>query len=209
MTAPAPMSRNDFVRTTGFPEPLMARLDLYLERLIRWQAKINLVGAKTLNDPWRRHFLDSAQMFEQLPSSVSTIADLGSGAGFPGMVLALQTDEVAVHLIESDQRKAVFLREINRETGAGATVHSARIEACAELGADLVTARACAPLSKLLGYAEVVLAPGGQCLFLKGRSWREELTEAEKQWTMAVETIPSRSDDQGVILKLNGLSRRG
>lgn len=206
---PKPMTRDAFARTTGLSESVLSRLDIYLDRLIRWQAKINLVGAKTLDDPWRRHFLDSAQLDDQLPTDAAIVADLGSGAGFPGLVLAILARNAAVHLVESDQRKAVFLSEINRETKAGATVHSARIEACGGLNADVVTARACAPLSKLLGYAETVLAPGGRCLFLKGRAWREELTEAEKQWTMAVEMIPSRSDDEGVILKLNGISRRG
>ena len=202
------MTRDEFARTTGLSESVLARLDIYLDRLVRWQAKINLVGATTLEDPWRRHFLDSVQIFDHLVDA-RTVTDLGSGAGFPGLVLAILADNTAVHLIESDQRKAVFLREINRQAEAGAIVHNARIEACGGLNADLVTARACAPLSKLLGYAEAVLAPGGQCLFLKGRSWREELTEAEKQWNMAVEMIPSRSDDEGVILKLNGISRRG
>jgi len=202
------MTRDDFAETTGFSQSLMVRLDIYLERLVRWQAKINLVGAKTLDDPWRRHFLDSVQMFDHL-ADFGTVADFGSGAGFPGLVLAILAGNATVHLIESDQRKAVFLAEINRQTFAGARVHNTRIEACGGLYANVVTARACAPLSKLLVYAEPVLAPGGRCLFLKGRSWREELTEAEKQWNICCETIPSQSDDEGVILKLNGISRRG
>lgn len=188
------------------PERLQPLAD-YLIMLQKWQGRINLVGPGTMGDPWRRHFLDSAQLVPLLPPGRPRVVDLGSGAGFPGMVLAMLTD-ARVELIESNRRKCVFLGEVAHATGTPVTIHNQRIESMAGLGADVVVARACAPLDGLLGYAAPILAPSGLCLFLKGRAVDAELTEAERSWKMRVRRIPSRSDGSGTILKIEGLSRR-
>lgn len=154
--------------------------------------------------------LDSAQLLPLLPEppgpGARVIADLGSGAGFPGMVLAL-LGAGRVHLIEADQRKAAFLREVARQTGAPVEIHAQRIEKLAPVPAvDLITARACAPLSRLLAYAARFpdRPPGGAptCLFLKGSRAEQELTEAGNPWIMAAERFPSRSDPSGTILRI-------
>lgn len=132
--------------------------------------------------------------------------DLGSGAGFPGLVLAIAYG-IQVDLIEQDQRKAAFLREAVRVTGAPATVHAVRIEEAELPAASLVTARALAPLGKLLEFAEGLLTPDGACLFLKGRGVEEELAEAQQDWRMQVQRYPSETDPAGVILRITGLAR--
>jgi 16S rRNA (guanine527-N7)-methyltransferase len=182
------------------------RLTLYLELLARWQPAINLVGSATLADPWRRHVLDSAQLVDHLPPAPASLVDLGSGAGFPGMVLAI-LGVPAVALIESDRRKAQFLREVARATGADVAIHAARVEQVAPWPAGVVTARALAPLPRLLPLAERFLAAEGICLFLKGGSVGDELTDAARTWHMVPEMFPSRSDPTGVVLKLREVGR--
>lgn len=183
----------------------LERLSSYLDLLRRWQTAINLVGASTLADPWRRHILDCAQIAPHVPPRARTVLDLGSGAGLPGLVLAL-LGIPGVQLIESDQRKAQFLREAARATEAPVVVHASRIEQL-ELRADVVTARALAPLPRLLELAAPVLAPHGVCLFLKGESVLDELTEARHSWHMHSEIVPSRSGSRGTLLKLQGVGR--
>ncbi len=134
----------------------MERLTIYAERLIRWNTRINLVGAASMADPWRRHMLDSAQLVDHLPARATELVDLGSGAGFPGLVLAIISG-LRTHLIEADTRKAAFLREAVRLTGASATVHSIRIENLEPFPVDVITARALAPLPALLVYASPIL----------------------------------------------------
>ncbi len=204
---PPPLSPQAFRDRTGVSETVLARLTVYAERLVKWQSRINLVGAATLGDPWRRHMLDSAQVHAHLPPGARVVIDLGSGAGFPGMVLAI-IGGVSVHLVESNRRKCVFLNEVNRLTGAGATVHNRRIEDLEPFAADAVTARACAPVNKLLPLAAPFVGAGGVCLFLKGRKAEEELTDSSKEWIMRISRIQSLSDSSGVILKLEGISRR-
>jgi len=183
----------------------LQRLGLYLDLLRRWQRAINLVGASTLADPWRRHILDCAQIVPHVPGTAATVLDLGSGAGLPGLVLAL-LGVPGVQLVESDLRKAHFLREAARATGAQVLIHPVRIEQV-ELRADVVTARALAPLPRLLELASPVLAPHGVCLFLKGESVLDELTRARQSWHMHSEIVPSRSGSRGVLLKLEGVGR--
>jgi 16S rRNA (guanine527-N7)-methyltransferase len=183
----------------------LERLSRYLELLQRWQRAVNLVGASTLADPWRRHILESAQIAPHVPRSAATVLDLGSGAGLPGLVLAL-LGVPGVQLVESDRRKAQFLREAARATEAPVVVHAMRIEQL-KLRADVVTARALAPLPRLLELAAPVLAPHGLCLFLKGQSALDELTAARQSWHMHSEIVPSRSGSRGVLLKLEGVGR--
>src|SRR3954447_3134702 len=159
------------------------RLAAYLDLLRRWQRTINLVGAGTLHNPWRRHILDSAQLVHLLPEGARRLVDLGSGAGLPGLVLAI-LGIPEVHLIESDRRKAAFLREAARATATPVTAHARRIEAAPPLAADVVTARALAPLPNLLPLAARFATPATRCLFLKGRQAETELTEAARGWTM-------------------------
>jgi len=209
MTVPSEY-RQELCDALSASEDLMRRFDIYAALLCRWQARINLVGPSTLPDLWRRHFFDSAQLFRHLPADAEILADIGSGAGFPGLVLAIMAADGAgpdVHLIESDTRKAAFLREACRETAAAATVVNVRAEMVDDLSADVVTARACAPLVRLLPWVDGVLRPGGTALLLKGASVRDELTAAEKEWTMRTAEIVSAADVSGTILKLEGIKK--
>jgi 16S rRNA (guanine527-N7)-methyltransferase len=205
-----PLTPEAFAATVNVSRETLSRFRNYADLLVKWQAKINLVGTDTLPDLWRRHMLDSAQLLAFLPPSISTVADIGSGAGFPGLVLAL-LGVPEVHLIESDARKCAFLGEAARIVGLTAArnpvIHRARIEEMKDLRVDVVTARACAPLSRLLGYAEPLLGPQSSCLFLKGARIAEELTEAEKAWKMQIERFPSLSDPSGTILRISQVAR--
>jgi len=152
--------------------------------------------------------LDSAQLVPLLPKGTDLrVVDLGSGAGFPGLVLAILSP-ARVELVESDARKCAFLAEAARITGVRSVIHNRRIETLPPLGADVTTARALAPLPALLAMAARVLAPQGIGLFLKRRSVEAELTESARTWKMRVTRQPSRSDDSGVILKLEDIARR-
>ncbi len=174
--------------------------------LIRWSRTINLVGHADLEVIWTRHVADSLQLVPLLPMSPGTLTDLGSGGGFPGLVLAIATDWSA-NLIESDQRKAAFLREAGRETGAKITVYAKRIENAAVAPAPVITARALAPLDRLLALAAPKLQPDGLCLFPKGRNVENELTQARKQWHMQVRQVPSRTDSHAKILHITDIRR--
>jgi 16S rRNA (guanine527-N7)-methyltransferase len=182
------------------------RLSIYHDLLCKWQSKINLVSSDSLDDSWRRHFLDSAQLINQLPVLSATMADLGSGAGFPGMVIAILGGS-DVHLIESDARKISFLQEVARQTGASVTLHHKRIE---EVGliSDIILARGCSELNRLLNYASHFVSHGTKCLFHKGKNYFKELEDAQEQWSFDHAIIPSVSDTQGVILQISNLKRR-
>ncbi len=195
------MGPDEFATTLGVSRETLERLTAYAELLVKWQARINLVGPDTLPELWRRHFLDSAQLFRLIPAGAKRLVDLGSGAGFPGLVLAVM-GAPDVHLVESDARKCAFLREAARITGTTVTVVNRRIEQAPPLGADVVTARALAPLSRLLDWARPHLGEGAVCLFLKGRSCEDELTRASKDWNITLDRVPSLSDPSGIILYL-------
>ncbi|MEI6558531.1 MAG: 16S rRNA (guanine(527)-N(7))-methyltransferase RsmG [Rhodospirillaceae bacterium] len=197
------LSAAGFQDATAVSRETLARLAIYLALLEKWQPRINLVGSATLRDPWRRHFLDSAQLRPLLLESTQTVVDLGSGAGFPGLVLAI-LGLPDVHLIESDHRKIAFLREVAAATETKITVHPCRIEAVPRFSADAVTARALAPLAPLIGYALPFLGPRGVCLFLKGGQVERELAECPPG--MTVERFESRSDPSGVVLRLSAFS---
>jgi 16S rRNA (guanine527-N7)-methyltransferase len=182
------------------------RLEHYLDLLKRWQKAINLVGPKTLEDPWRRHILDSAQLIHHLPGAARTIVDLGSGAGLPGLVLAIIRGG-DIHLVESDQRKALFLKEAARHLALDVVVHAQRIEALEPMTPDVLTARALAPLPRLLELASPLIGRATTCLFLKGRHGKDELTEAGKSWMMASQISPSLSDPSASVLKLWEIQR--
>ena len=185
----------------------VVRLELYATLLRKWQAKINLVAPSTLESVWSRHILDSAQVWAYLPTGTERLVDLGSGAGFPGLVLAI-LGVPQVHLIESDSRKSAFLREVARQTAAPVTIHNARIERVPPFSAQVVTARALAPLADLLALAAPFFGNAGVGLFLKGQSWEEELTAAGKGWNMQVNSFASLTDAQARVLHLSAVSPR-
>jgi len=190
----------------GVSRETFARLRLYADLLLRWNRTINLISRADEGDLWSRHLADALQLLPYVPPDIPYAIDLGSGAGLPGLVLSLATG-THFHLIEADGRKATFLREAARETGALVTVHACRIEAAAIDPAQLITARALAPLPNLLALAAPLLAPGGVCLFPKGQNAERELTEAARTWNMRVEKFPSQIDRSGLILRISEVER--
>jgi 16S rRNA (guanine527-N7)-methyltransferase len=189
----------------GVSRETRERLNIYADLLRKWQRSINLVGPRTLDDLWNRHFTDSAQLLPLIPPSARVLVDFGSGAGFPGLVLAI-LGVPQVHLIESDQRKSTFLREVARATGTPITIHAKRIEQVAPFPADVVSARALAPLGDLLGFAAPFLGPDTLCLFPKGQMAEDELTAASKIWNMNVDRIQSVTDPSATILRVSQVS---
>mgnify|MGYP000860386708 CR=1 FL=1 len=191
------------------------RLKTYVELLRKWQSRINLVAESTLSDVWRRHILDSAQLLPLASPDARNWIDLGSGAGLPGLVLAILLRERAgafVTLIESNRKKSAFLAEAIRVTQAPARVLTVRIEQAISrqnpLSCDVVTARALASLPQLLNWASPLLMAGAQGLFLKGQDVDAELTEAAKSWNIKMELLPSQSDPSGRIVCVKALASR-
>lgn len=184
------------------------RLEIFAATLERWNAAINLVSRRDMAQLWPRHIEDSLQLAALADPPPARVIDLGSGGGFPGMILAIATG-VPVDLIEEDRRKCAFLLEAARLTAAPVTVHAERIERVAIPPAPVITARALAPVATLLGLAERLLEPGGECWFLKGREAEAERADAEREWDMAVTRVPSRTDPDGVILRIRDIRRRG
>jgi len=171
-----------------------------------WNRRINLIGRADEPHLWARHIEDSLQLIPLLPAGLARAIDLGAGAGFPGLVIALATG-IPFDLVESDQRKATFLREATRVTATPVTVHAVRIEDAKIAPAGLVTARALAPLPQLVALAHRFMAPGGVLLFPKGFTAEQELTAARATWNMRVERFPSRTHPDGAILKLSEVER--
>lgn len=189
-----------------------ARFTLLADELIRWQRVTNLVGSRTLEHLWTRHIADSAQLLGFAPKA-ATWLDLGSGGGFPGLVLGIMladTPHGVIHLIEANSRKCAFLRSTARLTGARAVVHEGRIEDHMRRfpRVEAVTARALAPLTVLLDWTKDVLSTGAVGVFPKGRDLDAELTAAAKYWILDAETAPSRTDAAGRILIVRGLDPR-
>ncbi len=185
-----------------------ARLRRLAELVAKWSARINLVSKHNLPHLWERHIQDSLALAPYIPSGTEAAIDLGSGAGFPGLVLAIHTG-LAFTLIESDSRKAAFLTDAARELHAPVTILNSRIEAAKTTPAQLVTARALAPLEKLLALAQPHLATGGVCLFPKGRTHEEELQEAASSWRFEVERCKNPSSAEGCILRLGKIEYAG
>src|SRR6202171_39641 len=190
-----------------------ARLDRYVDLLLEWQAKTNLVAPSTLPNLWTRHVSDSLQLLTLAPSA-KIWADLGSGGGFPGVVLACalaETSGAMVHLVERNAKKAAFLREALRLTNCRGTVHLADIGDSVDRitgPVDCVTARAVAPLHQLIGFAEPLVRRGAKALFLKGRDVEAELTEATKYWNIMPHLHSSRTGGHGWIVELDRIERR-
>ncbi|HWD26698.1 MAG TPA: 16S rRNA (guanine(527)-N(7))-methyltransferase RsmG [Rhizomicrobium sp.] len=202
----APLAPEDFATRANVSRETLARLEVYVALLRDWNTRHNLVSDTSLEDVWRRHVLDSAQLAPLVPQNTKTMADLGSGAGFPGLVLAeLLRGRVAVALVESTRKKCDFLMAAAAAMALPVTVVNARIEAGGQGRFDVVTARALAPLDKLLGYAQQISDKRSVCLFLKGQSLASELTEARKSWRMKTLQHPSATDPSGVILEVREL----
>ena len=186
------------------------RLETYAELIRKWNPRINLVSKRSLEQLWARHFVDSAQVF-RLADNTKNWVDIGSGGGFPGLVIALLLAEFQpehhVTLIESDQRKSAFLRTVVRETGIGCTVICDRVEKVEPLAATVLSARALAELSGLLAHAERHMAPDGVAIFPKGTTWKKEVETAQQEWSFGLEVIKSLTEPEAAILKIKGVSR--
>ncbi|MBI1197348.1 MAG: 16S rRNA (guanine(527)-N(7))-methyltransferase RsmG [Phenylobacterium sp.] len=197
-----------FAAVSGATPAQVADLDRFRVMLADWNERMNLVGPATLPDFWNRHAWDSAQLLKLAPDAL-TWADLGAGAGLPGLVLAILgkgRPGFHVHLVESMAKRCRFLSEAVAALDLPATVHNARAENLA-LSVDIVTARACAPLARLLGYARPYLKAGATGLFLKGQDVGAELQDASKSWDFEADTVPSASDERGRIVRVRKLRR--
>lgn len=196
----------------------LARLTTYQALLGKWQKAINLVGPATLAQFWQRHAADSAQLLALAPPRAAVWLDLGSGAGFPGLVLAMMLaehhPEAHVHMVESDRKKVNFLRTVLRDTGIEASVHHARIEALSEdkpdvlAQVDVVTARALASLDDLVGLMAPFVDSSTVALLHKGRDWQDELTACRKNWNMMAEAHVSCTDAAARIVEISQLARQ-
>ncbi len=182
------------------------RLTAYADLLLLWNKKTNLIGRSTEVELWHRHMFDSAQLYPLIPKGTASLLDLGSGAGFPGLTLAIMGVS-GVQLVEAHQRKAAFLREAAQVSAAPVVVHACRIESLAPFPADVITARALAPLGDLLAWSAPFRGEKTICIFMKGQNVEAELTEAHKRWTMKVDQRPSRTDPHGSILCLSEVRR--
>ena len=207
-------SAEDFARVFHVSRETIGRLETYATLLAQWQKAVNLVGPATLDDVWHRHFADSAQLLAHAPEAKTWI-DLGSGAGFPGLVVAillLEHGQGHVTLIESDQRKAAFLREVARRTAAPVDILGMRIETAAtQLKiplADVVTARALAPLDRLLELAHPFFGRHTKGLFLKGQTAEDEIEAAKARWQFDVSVNPSQTDRTGRVVIVSGLAAK-
>ena len=187
-----------------------ARLEVMVATLQKWSKAINLVSRSTLDDVWTRHVEDSAQIVPLIPAEAKTLADLGSGAGFPGLVIAAIRPDLQVTLVESDARKAAYLGEAGRAMNLPhpPRVVIGRIEQVPPLGADVVTARALAPLPLLLEWAARHRSATAICLFHKGKGWQVELTEALEGWDIPHQHFASVTDSESVLLRVADYRRR-
>jgi 16S rRNA (guanine527-N7)-methyltransferase len=187
------------------------KLDAFVDLLFTWQRTTNLIAPSTASEIWTRHIADSAQLLELASPTARVWVDIGSGGGLPGLIIACGLAPPAVvHLVESNAKKAAFLREAVRITGAPAQVHARRIEDFAQEfqgSADVVTARAVAPLATLLGYVEPFVKKGAQALLLKGQDVAGELTAAAKYWRIEADLVPSKTDSKARIVVVRKVSR--
>jgi 16S rRNA (guanine527-N7)-methyltransferase len=204
--------RRAALQLTPVSRETAARLDRFVELLLSWRQKLNLIAASTVGTVWTRHIADSLQLIRLAPDA-RTWLDLGSGGGFPGLVIACalaDRDGTRVDLVESNARKAAFLGEAARVLKVPAVVHCVRIEDFVQIdSAEVVVARALAPLPRLLGYVAPALEKGAKGLFPKGQDVEAELTEAAKSWNIAAELLPSLTDPKARIVVVQGAKQIG
>jgi 16S rRNA (guanine527-N7)-methyltransferase len=199
-----PLGPDAFARMLDVSRETMDRLKAYVELLVSWNRRINLVSRNTIGDIWRRHILDSAQLYPHIQTQARILVDLGSGAGLPGLVLGI-LGVPELHLVEADGRKVAFLREALRISGTKGQIHAARIDRVKPIAADVITSRALAPLSELLTLSQRFRKTDTRCLFLKGSQTEAEVSEANRAWKMRIERFPSLSDPTGCILQLEDI----
>jgi 16S rRNA (guanine527-N7)-methyltransferase len=199
-----PVGPEEFAAATGVSRETLARLKLHVDLLTDWNSRHNLVSEASLAEVWRRHVWDSAQLLPLIPPEAKTLADFGSGAGFPGMVLAvLLQGRVAVTLFEATRKKAEFLRAVAERLGINVHISNERIESApARPPFDVITARACAAVGVLLDYTQRFAGPDTICLFLKGETVASELTDARRSWRIDLRQHPSLTHPSGVILEI-------
>jgi 16S rRNA (guanine527-N7)-methyltransferase len=209
---PPIQSPNEFREAFGVSRETMDRLELYARLLEQWQKTINLVAPSTLVHIWHRHFADSAQLLGVARSNARTWIDLGSGAGFPGLVVAMllaETNHCEVRLVESDTRKCAFLREVARQTGIAVDISNARIETLSTQAriaeVDVISARALAPLDRLFELSAPLFSRDTQALFPKGREVDVELEAARRRWIFESSCVPSLTDNAGRIVQVRAL----
>ncbi|MFD1195135.1 16S rRNA (guanine(527)-N(7))-methyltransferase RsmG [Seohaeicola saemankumensis] len=187
------------------------RLQCYASLLEKWTLKINLISRSSVPFIWSRHIRDSLQVYRAGPDTFDSWVDLGSGGGLPGVVVAILAAESpaqkAVRLVESDGRKAAFLRTALRETAVPGSVICERIEALSPQNADVLSARALADLKTLLGFADRHLSPTGVALFSKGATWEKEVEEARQEWSFSCQAVESETEKGSVILKIGDIAR--
>jgi 16S rRNA (guanine527-N7)-methyltransferase len=211
MSAPERFGPAEFQAATDVSRETLERLMVFVDLLQRWQERLNLIAASTVPAVWHRHVLDSAQLAVLAPATARRWVDLGAGGGFPGVVIAiLKTGEPGfeMHLIERIARKCEFLAAAARATAAPITVHKGQIAEVEPVSADVVAARACAPLAQLLPMYLRHRAPTGLGLFAKGRSAVQELTQVEALWTLGRDILPSRTDSDSRILRIRSAQKR-
>ena len=205
------ITEETFASNFGVPRETIDRLKVYVELLKKWNPKINLVAKSTMDNVWHRHIADSAQLWALAPSGAKSWVDIGSGAGFPGLVIAAiaaeKAPELTVTLVESDRRKAIFLQTVTRAMNVSVQVVTKRIESLEPQNADILSARALASLSQLLEYADKHRKPSGICLFPKGARAELELTEAATCWHISHTTNASVTDPDAVILSIGEFQR--
>ena len=204
-------SRDDVLSSLNVSRETSDRLKLLADLLKKWNPRINLVSKSTVDEVWSRHILDSAQIFDLVDQSAFRWVDIGSGGGFPGLVVAILAADSEFPrktiLIESDQRKCAFLRTVLRETGVQGRVVAKRIEAAEPQFADILSARALAELDQLFWFAKRHLSENGTMLFPKGVTWEKELSKAQESWSFGREVFTSKTEPNSVILKVKDLRR--
>ena len=204
-------SYDDFCFFQDVSRETFEKFVIFKKTLIKWQKSINLISKNSIEDVWVRHFLDSAQLYSITKNFDGNIIDFGSGAGFPGLVLAMMGHK-NIHLVESDQKKCTFLREVAMLSETDVIIHNNRIEKLEFFDVDLITARALAPLNKLIDYAEAFskksktkkITP--KMLFLKGKSYKKEILELSKTKKISFQEYESITDDFGKILYINSIN---
>ena len=204
-------SYNDFCLFQDVSRETFEKFSIYYQTLIKWQNSINLISKNTIERVWERHFLDSAQLYNITKEIDGNIIDFGSGAGFPGLILAMMGNK-KIHLVESDKKKCTFLREVSMLSETNVTVHHNRIEDLEYFDVELITARALAPLNKLIDYAEAFTKNSStnqklpKLLFLKGKSYKKEISELVKRKSFSIEEFESITDKFGKILYINKIN---
>ena len=200
------MNQQEFQKLTGVSRETLDKFSTYVALLEKWQKAINLVSKKSLMDVWERHVLDSYQILKFAPKDNGVWIDMGSGAGFPALIVAMAGD-FEVHVIESDHRKCQFMRDVSRETSTPITIHTKRIDAVEPFPAAVISARALASLEKLLEFSTNFATPDTVYIYLKGQDVDAELTQAAKCWSMETIKHQSLSSSEGSVLELRNVSR--